>query len=141
MVIEVKPDCPLVEVQLLIGDTEEELISGTVIQYILDQNDNSVGLAAIAAAKYIVSDLTKMVDEEVGDIEVNWSQLLDNYKKLLDNLVKNPIYGQARGNFIFGGTRQAKYDTVKNNSDAISSPIVGGEFSSTNSNDDEYSLN
>ena len=141
MAIDLKPDCPLTEVQLLIGDTEEELISGSVIQYILDRNGNAIGPSAIEAASYIVSDLTKMVDEEVGDIEVNWSQLLDNYKDLLKNLLKSPVYGQARGTFIFGGTSKVKYATVKDNPDAISSTIVGGEFSSTNSNEDEYSLN
>lgn len=142
MTITTKPSCPLEQVQLNIGDTEEELIAATVIQYILDNNGNSVPLATVEATKYIISSLTKRVNEEVGDVKIAWSQLLDNYRKLLKDFVSNPSYQTNGASIYIGGVNQTEIDRVNADTNSVSGGLCIGEFTtptySTSSDSDIY---
>lgn len=122
------PSTPEEEVLLLIGDEDEELITSAVITYILAQNDDDVNKAAIAAIRYIIASLTKRIDEEVGDVKVKFSQLLDNYKKLLDDFLSDPAFGLGIGLHRFGGVSKTQSAAVRSNSDSRGNPLKEGFF-------------
>jgi hypothetical protein len=128
MPINVVPSTPEEKVLLIIGDSGEDLITSSVITYILSVNDDDINKAAIEATKYIIASLAKKVDEEVGDIKVKFSQLLENYKKLLKDLLSNPAYQLAASNFIFGGTSKTEIDRVRGTPDSNLPPLKEGFF-------------
>lgn len=122
------PSTPEEEVLLLIGDEDEELITSAVITYILSQNDDDVNRSAIAAIKYIIASLTKKIDEEVGDVKVKFSQLLDNYKSLLADFLSDPAFALGIGLHKFGGVSKVQSTTVRRNSDSRGAPLREGFF-------------
>ncbi len=133
------PTTPEEEVLLLIGDEDQELITEAVITYILAQNNDDVNLTAIAAIKYIIASLSKRIDEEVGDVKVKFSQLLDNYKKLLADFLSDPAFGLGIGLHKFGGVSKTRADAVRTNSDSRGSPLKEGFF--TKNCDDDCFFN
>ena len=135
MTITAKPTGPLEKVLLSIGDTEGELISPTVVQYLLDSNSNDVRLATLEATKYIVSSLSKRVDEEVGDVKVKWSQLLDNYKNLLKDFLTNPAYQTGGAGISFGGVSRTEMSRVENAPNSVGGGIRLGQFTSNSPSD------
>lgn len=133
MAITQNPDTTLAQVQLLIGDTDEVYIAGTVITYILANNSDNVQLAAIEATKYVISSLRRNVDEKVGDVEVNWGQLLKNYESLLKDLTSNTSYQSKTAGIYFGGVNKTEMDRVRDNSENIGGGIALGDYTSNNS--------
>ena len=129
MAIDNVPTTPEEEVLLLIGDEDEELITADVITYILSENDDNVNLAAVAAIRYIISSLAKRIDEEVGDVKVKFSQLLDNYRKLLDDFLTNPAFSPFTvGLHKFGGVSKAKAAAVRQDPDSRGPALTEGFF-------------
>ncbi len=131
MTITTLPDTSAHQVQLIIGDTPEDFIAETVIQFILDNNSDNVNAASITSLQYIIGDLSKKIDEEVGDIEVEWSQRLKHYRALLESLLKDPAFGFTPALHTFGGVSKEEIDRVRNNSDSKGSPIREGFFTNT----------
>ena len=104
---------PIFQIRLIIGDvTEPYYISDDVLQYIYDST-NDVYKSAIQAVTYLISYFSKKVDQEVGDVRVSFSQLLANYRALLDDLTSNPdMNGGHYAIHYLGGTMKAEVDRV-----------------------------
>jgi len=87
---------PIQAVRLFIGDSSEPYtFTDEDIQYFLDMAGNSVRQASIFAIYAILADLAKnksVYRETAGHYEV-WSNALDWYKLLLDNINTNPTLG------------------------------------------------
>lgn len=145
MTISTKPQSAVERVLLNIGDIEQEFITAPVVQYILDKNNNSVSKASIESARYIISFLSKRADEVVGDVEVLWSQILSNYRKLLQDMLSNAAFRDSGGGIYFGGTSKTEMDRVNGNSDSVNGGVKLGMFSSTSGCDvdsnDRFHLN
>ena len=129
MAINTKPTSATDQVLLNVGDTEQEFITAPVVQYILDVNDNSIPKATIQSLRYIIASLSKMADEVVGDVEVRWSRILGNYRKLLNDLLVNPAYRDSGGGIYFGGTSKAEMARVNDNPDSVGGGVKLGMFS------------
>ena len=122
------------KVRIIIGDTTNPfLLEDTVVDYILDTNSNDVDKASIEALKYIVASLSRKVDQEVGDVRVTYSQMLKNYKDLLDDLQKDPSRMANVALPIMGGTTKSEIDRVNNNSETPNYGLISGFFTDTQS--------
>jgi hypothetical protein len=84
---------PLTRIRASIGDIDGSLVSDDVINYLLLSHTESS--ATIECLKYIVSGLTQKVDQEVGDVKLKYSQLLKNYKTLLNDFITNPAFSST----------------------------------------------
>lgn len=135
MAIDTKPQSAVDKVLLNIGDTDEDFITSPVVQYILDTNGNSIPRASVESTRYIISALSKRADEVVGDVKVRWSQLLSNYRQLLNDMLTNPSFRDSGGGIYFGGTSKTEMDRVNNNPDSVNGGVKLGMFSSTDDND------
>ena len=78
---------PIDEVRLLIGDTDttNQKLQDEELQYYIDTYGSGVR-AAIPAVQAIMAKYSSLVDEKTGEVQVWWSQQLDNYRKLLKQL-------------------------------------------------------
>ena len=136
MAITTKPQSPVDVVLLNLGDIEQEFITAPVVQYILDVNDNSIPKATIQSLRYVIASLSKLADEVVGDVEVRYSIILSNYRKLLNDLLVNPAFRDSGGGITLGGTSKAEMARVNDNPDSANSGLQVGMFSSTDSASD-----
>lgn len=74
------------KVRFNVGDTDstEELLQDEEITYLLV--DNSVLGASIAAAENIAAMFSRLMDENVGDVKISYSQRAEAYWKMVDKL-------------------------------------------------------
>lgn len=77
------------EVRFLVGDTDttDQLVTDEEIAYAIDQEANIL-LAAAKVAKAIMAKFARLVDKSVGDLKLNFSQRIDHYKELIDQLTE-----------------------------------------------------
>lgn len=75
-------------VRLEIGDTDstDPLLQDFEIQYFLLQYNNSVLSAAIRACEVIMSKFTRLADEQVGSVNIKFSQKSKQYGLLVIQL-------------------------------------------------------
>jgi hypothetical protein len=78
---------PIDEVRLLTGDTDtlDQLLSDEEVQYFIDAFGAGIR-AAIPAVQAIMSKCAGLVNEKTGEVQVDWSDKLDNYRQLLKQL-------------------------------------------------------
>ena len=81
-------------VRLTVGDVDVSDVefSEELYQYFIDNNAADEGLASIQALKALVAKYAKAMEETVGDVEVKFQQRFSGYRKLLDDLLKDPAY-------------------------------------------------
>ena len=122
------PLCGLELIRANIGDEKEPyLVSDDLIEYWISTNDNE-SVVTLKALKYIVTKLTKYVDEKSGLVDVKWSQLLAQYRQLLKDIASNPIYQSNPSGFIFGGTSNTEINRVNSDTESVCAPIKLGFY-------------
>jgi len=121
---------PIFQIRMIIGDASTPYyISDDVLTYIYD-GEGDVYKAAIKAVSYLIGFFSKKVDQEVGDVRVSYSQLLSNYRKLLDDLVSNPdMNGGNYAIHYIGGTMKDEVNRVKSSTKVVKPKAYIGMFS------------
>lgn len=109
---------PLEQVRAIIGDTENQLITDQTINALLLANSDNVNKTAIQCLQFIVADLAKGVEHEVGDVWIKLNQQYEQYKDLLDDILKDPAQMLQPALHILGGTSCAEARRVNGNSDS-----------------------
>lgn len=82
-------DSALDQTRFLIGDTDQcsQLLQDGEIQWVLSQYNNTPLNAAIRCCEAIMSKVTRLVDESVGQVKMSYSQRYKAYRSLRDELV------------------------------------------------------
>lgn len=77
-------------VRFLIGDTDttDQQLTDEEIAYLLDQAGDNVYAAAIAAAEALLGKYARLVDKNVGDLKLSYSQRQSSYAGLIIVLKK-----------------------------------------------------
>ena len=123
---------PINRVRVAIGDaTEPYYISDDVLAYMLEEQGCDERQTAVKAVTYLVSYFTRMMDQEVGDVRVKFSQLLNNYKDLLTVMTTDSNYGACFSLHTFGGTDKAESERVKNSCKVNQPKMRVGFFTDT----------
>lgn len=76
------------EVRFLIGDTDvqEPLLQDGEIQYLLSKYNQNAMSAAIQACETIAAKFSRLMDEQVGQVKITYSQRAEQYTKMRDEL-------------------------------------------------------
>lgn len=117
---------PLEQVRAIVGDTEGQLITDQTINALLLVNSDNVNKTAIQCLQFIVADLAKGVRHEVGDVEIYQNQQYEQYKDLLDDLLKDPAFMLTPALHILGGVSRSEARRVDTNPDSRHIRIVEG---------------
>lgn len=118
MAIDTDLSTPLDQVRAIIGDTDGNLITDQTINALLLANSDNINKTAIQCLQFIVADLAKRTREEVGDVEIYGNQLYEQYRDLLDDLLKDPAFMLSPALHILGGTSKSEARRVNNNPDS-----------------------
>jgi len=133
------PALPRDRVRMKIGDIDQtnEYLSDQWYDYFIQQNSKNETLAALDAAKAILSYFTKNSREKVDQVEVWGNDQFDNYLKWLKEFTENPSISGLKSAIPFGGgTSKSDMNERKSDSDNNLSPLSVGDNSSVNS--DKY---
>lgn len=118
MTIDTDLSTPLDQVRFIIGDPDGMLISDQTINALLVINNNEVNKTAVQCLQAITADLAKQTQHEVGDEKIWANQMYQQYKKLLDDILKDPSLMLAPALHILGGTSKSEARRVNRNSDS-----------------------
>lgn len=79
---------PLDAVRFFIGDTDpcDVLLQNGEINYVLAKYNNAPVNASIECVQAIMSKLSRVSDEKVGQVDIKFSQRMEMYGKMLVNL-------------------------------------------------------
>jgi len=107
------------EVRLLIGDTNssDQQLQDEEIQYYIDTYGPGIN-AAIPAVQGIMAKCARLVDEKTGEVEVDWSDKLNNYGKLLDQLQEQKLTKNVPDVFA-GGTSVTDIENRESDTDRV----------------------
>jgi len=106
------------EVRFLVGDTDtsDQQLSDEEIAYLLTEYTNP-RVAAVAAVKAIIAKYARLVTKEVGDLRLQYSDRLANYKNLLVTLEKETAFSTVVP--YAGGISKSDKDSVRDDSDRV----------------------
>jgi hypothetical protein len=123
---------PVDRIRLMIGDTlPDPILDDETYDYILEKYKNE-NRAAVAAAQMILFNLTRYTRERTGDIEVYGADYFNNYRKTLQDWLRNPQYGESLAMPYAGGISRA--DMIKNAEDPDTlKPRAYRDFENTHS--------
>jgi len=146
MTVSATPNTDLNRVRLNVGDSTGELITDSVILYLLTENNGDVDAATLKALTSIIRDTAKLRDEETDEVSVKWSQVHDHYVALKKTLIASSLGsgGANNASFFFGGTSKTENEKFYNDPDANGCPIRVGDSSRVSdycyNSDDPYNL-
>lgn len=106
-------------VRFLIGDTDEceQLLQDGEIKWLLNQYNNGPMNAAIRACETIMSKFSRLMDENVGQVKLTYSQRAKAYRDMRNDLV-NRLATEDMTPFA-GGISQAQEQATAANSDRV----------------------
>lgn len=104
------------QTRFLIGDTNEsdQLLSDQEIEWLLSQYNNTPINAAIRATESIIGKFSRLADEAVGQVRINFSQKAKAYAITLNMLV-NRLAKEDASPFAGGISIAQKQSQVLNN--------------------------
>lgn len=112
------------ELRFVVGDTDSTspIFSDSEIDYIVAkytvEGTLNVFPAAIYTVRRIVAKYSKLRDEKVGDVKVDWSQKVDNYRELLNQMIdEQTVTGLS--SIYAGGISIADKYAVANNANRV----------------------
>ncbi len=75
-------------VRFLIGDTDStsEQLSDEEVNHTLTESSSSVYPAAILCADSLIAKYSRLMDKNIGDLKISWSQRVEHYKGLRTTL-------------------------------------------------------
>lgn len=126
---------------MLLGDTDstDQLLSNEELEYFADQWPSSVYQAAAAASKAIAGRYARLVDKEVGDLKIAYSQRYEHYSNLCDEF-------NAQGASLLtvapyaGGISKADKETNQSDTDRVEPDFVRDQFDSEDSQPPELTF-
>ena len=85
------------EVRFLIGDTntKDQLLLDAEINYLLGQHSQNSVMASARACEVLMAKFSRMADEQVGQVKINFSQKAKGYATLRDDLRRRIAMEQA----------------------------------------------
>ena len=130
-------------VRLQIGDTDttDQQLTDAEVAYYLAENGSVIG-AALGAVRAIMAKYARLVNKAVGDLRLNYSDRLDSYKSLEQQL-KSKL-ASKHGMPVAGGISLARKQTVEEDTDRVAPAIERDQFSypgtqTSQDSDREYS--
>lgn len=109
-------------VRLLIGDTDtlDQQVQNEEIMFALSENSNNTYYAGAWACRTLASKFSRMVTTQLdGALSANYSDLMQNYQQMADNLeYQGKTSGAALG-VRAGGLTKTSVETVRANTDRI----------------------
>lgn len=107
------------QTRFLVGDTNrrDQLLSDQEIEWLLSQYNNSPMNAAIRAAETIISKFSRLADETVGKVSIEFSQKAKAYATTLI-MLRNRLAMEDAAPFAGGISRMQKY-TNNQDSDLV----------------------
>lgn len=116
-------------VRFLIGDTNtnDQRASDEEIAWAITEEPGSLYTAAALVVRGIIAKYANLVDKEVGDLALSYSQRLDWYKALLADLSKKSSMRSSR--VYAGGISITDKDAVEEDSDRVKPGVAKDMFS------------
>ena len=109
-------------VRLLIGDTDtlDQQVQNEEIMFALSENSNNTYYAGAWACRTLASKFSRMVTTQLdGALSANYSDLMQNYQQMADNLeYQGKTSGAALG-VRAGGLTKTAVEAVRANTDRI----------------------
>jgi hypothetical protein len=123
------------QVRLLVGDTDtsDQQLTDEVIEFYLDDQGNSIDLAAAEAADALAAKFARQVDTKNSRLSVAASKRLEHYHKLAARLRERA--STAAAPFFGGQSRQGKID-LELDEDNVQPRFRRGEHGSDRFGDD-----
>lgn len=102
------------ELRFLIGDTNvsSQLLSDEELNYLLFQSSDSTTAAGIEACRRLIAQYARLVDQRTGDIDIKYSQRIDQFNQLIAQLRE----GMAPVPYM-GGISRSDMETVRDDED------------------------
>lgn len=109
------------QVRLKVGDIDPDqpILDDETYNHFLDVNNNSIGRAAIDAARTLLFYLTRYTRERTGQIEVYGGEWATNYRKALEMFLKDPNLNAITPVPYAGGISKADMQANNDNSDNV----------------------
>lgn len=110
------------QVRFLIGDTdfEDPLLSDQEIKWVLSQYNNAPMNAAIRCCETLVSKFSRLANESVGSVKVEYNQIVNTYLKITLPMLKSRLATEDRGvGFYAGGISKNDKLMNANNPDRV----------------------
>ena len=101
-------------VRLLIGDRAAEVFTTAEIQNFLDDADDDVDAAALAAARAAYAEFATKADQTTGAISTAYSKRAEQYRQLVTDLGGSVGAGQVAPCYV-GGRLQSEIDSDRAN--------------------------
>jgi len=81
------------QVRFLIGDTDtdDQQLTDAEVDYALAETSDEPYSAAIICAEALRSKYARKMDKSIGDLSASFSQLVDHYSKLIQQLRRRAI--------------------------------------------------
>lgn len=101
--------------RFLIGDTDscEPLLQDAEIEWVLSQYNNSPINAAIRCVETVMSKFSRLADENVGQVRIQYSQKAKAYRTMRNDLV-NRLATEDMGPFAGGITKTSIQSNISN---------------------------
>lgn len=106
----------LEEVRFLIGDTDttDQQLSDEEINYLLTESGNNPYLAGASACYALAANYARLVDKEVGDLVIDYSQRVNHYLTLASKL-EAQASKKNTPNIFSGALNKADKDAIEDN--------------------------
>ncbi|QDP59448.1 MAG: hypothetical protein GOVbin4162_22 [Prokaryotic dsDNA virus sp.] len=119
---------PTNKVRAIIGDWDTQYITDANIDYLLQENNNDILLAADEALSLILSNVAMYSREEVGDVRIYWNEVYNQLKDRKDSLKKDVLYSKSKNLFTFGGTTKSEVRRVNRSPESTKVSLTNHEF-------------
>lgn len=114
------------EVRFLVGDTDttDQQVNDAEIAYAIAEEANN-RLAAARIARTLAAKYARRADKKVGDLDIKWKQLSENYKQLAEDLTSDAAIYSAMP--FAGGLSVSGKEAVRDNSDRVDPSFRKGQ--------------
>ena len=98
---------------------DNEFLSDAELQYILTTRNDDEPLATLDAARRMLAQFAQYTREREGLIEVYGNEVFNQWKRYLDDLVKDLASGGTVGYTLIGGVQRTEVDRVKCDQESV----------------------
>lgn len=121
-------DSALDRIRLTVGDTlPQPILDDDTYQWLLEKYEDNETRAATDAAQMILFNLTRYARERTGDIEVYGAEYFNNYRRALEDWLRNPNLSAIIAVPYAGGISVSDMEANRNNPDNVNRCVVENE--------------
>ena len=125
----IDPSTPVGKLRLAVGDIQDlPILPDIVYTQTLSYNDNNIKRSSQVVAGYIAGVLSQRTKEKLSFIEINGSDVFDNYMKFIKGVMTNP-YMSGESPIPYSGGASTKNPLIQFQEDW--SAAYSGETDST----------